>query len=204
MAEIGRRGLIKLIGALPIAGLAPARAASLATAAEGARAARARGAFKPQFFGDHEYATVRILADMVIPKDERSGSASDAGVPEFMDFMMVDPLETARERERRQTAMRGGLRWLDAECSERFEKAFLACTEAERKAVLDDIAWPARAKPEHRQGAAFFSDFRDLTASGFWTSRIGIEDLKYMGNVFVAEWKGCPPEVLARLGLEQA
>jgi hypothetical protein len=203
MTEIGRRGLLKLIGTVPLAGLAPGEAAAVRLAPEAVKAAKAaRGRFVPQFFNQHEFATVRTLADMVIPKDERSGSASDAAVPEFMDFMMMDPLETPKERESRQTAMRGGLRWLDAECSERFEKAFLDCSEAERKAVLDDIAWPLKAKPEHRQGAAFFSAFRDLTASGFWSSKIGIEDLKYVGNVYVGEWKGCPPEVLARLGLE--
>jgi hypothetical protein len=199
MSEIGRRGVLKLVASLPLAGIGPG-AGARPLAAPGAQAART--AFTPKFFTAHEYATVRALADLVIPKDERSGSASDAGVPEFMDFMMTDPLETAREREWRQTAMRGGLRWLDAECSERYEKTFLECSEAERRAVLDDVAWPEKAKPEHRQGAHFFSQFRDLTASGFWTSKMGMEDLQYQGNTFVPEWKGCPPEVLERLGLK--
>jgi hypothetical protein len=200
MSEIGRRGLLKVIGSLPLAGLVPAPEA-VAQAGKAAKAAKGKP-FTPQFFSAHEYATVRVLADMVIPKDERSGSATEAGVPEFMDFVMVDPLETQREREGRQTSMRGGLAWLDHQCASRFDKTFLECTDAERREVLDDIAWPAKARPEMKPGASFFSGFRDLTASGFWSSRMGIEDLQYQGNTFVAEWKGCPPEVLKRLGLE--
>ncbi|HWC73816.1 MAG TPA: gluconate 2-dehydrogenase subunit 3 family protein [Gemmatimonadales bacterium] len=151
--------------------------------------------YAPSFFTPHEWETVRLLADLVIPKDERSGSATDAGVPEFMDFMMND-------RPDGQIPMRGGLAWLDAECYDRFGKTFVASTDAERTAVLDDIAWPKKAKPELTQGAAFFSMFRDLTASGFWSSKIGIADLDYQGNTFVAEWKGCPDEALKKLGVQ--
>ena len=150
--------------------------------------------YKPKFFNAHQWATVGILVDMIIPKDERSGSATDAGVPEFMDFMMVD-------QPARQTAMRGGLAWLDRECVNRYEKMFVACTQAERMKVLDDIAWPSKTPPGMSHGVAFFNSFRDLTASGFWTSRMGIKDLQYLGNVFVPEWKGCPDEVLKKLGV---
>jgi hypothetical protein len=123
-------------------------------------------------------------------------------VPEFIDQWMMDPLATERERETRQTAIRGGLAWLDAECADRFGgKAFLDCTEAERLQVIDEIAWPAKARPEMSQGVAFFTAFRDLVASGFWSSPMGVKDLDYRGNVFVAEWKGPPAEVLQRLGL---
>ncbi len=202
MSEIGRRGLLKVIGSVPLAGLVPAPAA-VAQAGKAAKAAKGK-AFTPQFFTAHEYETVRVLADLVIPKDERSGSATDAGVPEFMDFIMVDPLETQKERERRQTSMRGGLAWLDHQCSSRFGRSFVRCGDEERRAVLDDIAWPEKARPEMKPGASFFSAFRDLTASGFWSSKMGIDDLQYQGNTFVAEWKGCPPEVLERLGLEDA
>jgi gluconate 2-dehydrogenase gamma chain len=150
--------------------------------------------FVPKFFTADEFRLVRVLADIIIPKDERSGSATDAGVPEFMDFMMID-------QPTRQIAMRGGLAWLNVECQERFDKTFLACTEAERRAVLDDIAWPAKAKPEFAHGVAFFNNFRDLTASGFWTTRVGIADLQYMGNRSVARWNGCPDEALKKLGV---
>jgi gluconate 2-dehydrogenase gamma chain len=150
--------------------------------------------FRPKFFTRHEYATVTMLVDIIIPKDERSGSATDAGVPQFMDFMMTD-------QPARQTAMRGGLAWLDRECVSRFEKDFLTSTPQQRAQVLDDISWPHNARPEHAHGVAFFNSFRDLTASGFFTSKMGLEDLQYMGNRYVPEWTGCPSEVLKKLGL---
>ncbi len=169
------------------------------TPAEAARAATlARTALKepyaPTFFTPHEWETVRLLVDLVIPRDERSGSATDAGVPEFMDFMLND-------RPDGQVPMRGGLAWLDNECYERSGTTFVTATEAERTAVLDDIAWPKRAKPEMSQGVAFFNMFRDLTASGFFTSKIGVADLDYQGNTFVSEWKGCPDAALRKLGV---
>jgi hypothetical protein len=157
-------------------------------------AKKAATPFRPKFFTRHEYATVTLLADLIIPKDERSGSATDAAVPAFMDFMMVD-------QPARQTAMRGGLAWLDRECVSRFEKTFLACTPAERTQILDAIAWPHKATPALSHGVSFFNSFRDLTASGFFTSKMGIADLQYKGNAYVPEWTGCPDEVLKKLGL---
>jgi gluconate 2-dehydrogenase gamma chain len=173
---------------------AEARQAHQQAHAAETKAARTATPFKPKFFTRHEYATINVLVDLIIPKDGRSGSATDAGVPAFMDFMMID-------QPARQTAMRGGLAWLDRECVSRFDKTFVACTPAERTQVLDDIAWPNKAKPEVSHGVAFFNSFRDLTASGFFTTKMGFEDLQYMGNRFVAEWTGCPNEVLKKVGL---
>jgi hypothetical protein len=208
MTETSRRGLLKMIGtAVPLAaGLkvkdASAQTAHQHAAREATAAAAAGKAYAPKFFTAQEWQTVRLLSDIVIPKDERSGAATDALVPEFIDQWMLDSLSTERERESRQTAMRGGLAWLDAECADRFSgKAFLDCSEAERLQVVDDIAWPKKARPEMSQGVAFFNTFRDLVASGFWSSKMGVQDLDYRGNVFVAEWKGAPPEVLQKLGL---
>jgi len=164
----------------------------------GKAAAFAREAIKapyaPTFFTAHEWETVRLLSDIIIPKDERSGSATDAGVPEYMDFMMGD-------RPDGQVPMRGGLAWLDNECFERFGKTFVQSAEADRTAVLDDIAWPKKARPEMSQGVAFFNMFRDMTASGFWSSKIGVTDLDYRGNTFVSEWNGCPDAALQKLGV---
>ena len=86
-------------------------------------------------------------------------------------------------------------------CLRRWDKPFVDCAAAERTALLDDISWPQRAKPENLHGVTFFTSFRDLTASGFWTTKMGFADLQYMGNTFVPEWKGCPDEVLKKLGL---
>ena len=191
-----RRDALKVLLAAPAATFAwtDAEAAQAAAAAQTARAATIAKPFVPKFFTANEFKLVSVLADIIIPKDERSGSATDAGVPEFMDFMMID-------QPARQVAMRGGLAWLDVECQRRFDKTFLNCDEAERTAVLDDIAWPSKAKPEFAHGVAFFNNFRDLTASGFWTTRMGIDDLQYMGNRSVARWNGCPPEALKKLGV---
>jgi gluconate 2-dehydrogenase gamma chain len=137
---------------------------------------------------------VRVLCDLIIPKDERSGSATDAGVPEFMDFIMIDMPE-------RQTAMRGGLAWLDMESQRRFDQTFAAATDVQRREILDDISEYGELKPGMSHGRTFFRNFRDLTSSGFWTSKMGIEDLGYIGNTFVPEWNGCPKEVLSKLGV---
>ena len=100
-----------------------------------------------------------------------------------------------------ETPVRGGLAWLDHECDDRYGKTFVTASDAERTTLLDAIAWPKKAKPEDAAGVAFFNSFRNLTASGFWSSKMGIEDLQYQGNTFVTEWRGCPPEALAKLGV---
>ena len=195
MAGINRRRVLQLLGSAPLAaGFVWTEMEVLEAQRRTQQARRAAPRFKPSFFTAHEYATVMLLADMIIPKDERSGSAGDAGVPEFMDFMMTD-------QPARQVPMRGGLAWLDHECQLRFDKVFLECVETQRTAVLDDIAWPAKAKPEFAHGVAFFTSFRDLTAAGFWTTRMGIDDLQYTGNRSVARWNGCPDAALKKLGV---
>lgn len=202
MPDPNRRTMLRMLGAAPVAAGFVWTEAEAQQAHDKAHAAKQAAAkvpaspFKPAFFTPHEYATVRVLVDIIIPKDERSGSATDAGVPEFMDFMMIDG-------PARQVAMRGGLNWLDRECQRRFDKTFLDCSAAERAGVLDDIAWPHKARPEFSHGVAFFNGFRDLTASGFWTTKMGMDDLQYMGNRYVPEWTGCPAEVLAKLGVQR-
>ena len=198
MSALDRRAMLKALAAAPAAaGFAwtEAEAQEAHHKAQAARKPTAKpSAFKPKFFTLHEYATVLVLVDLIIPKDDRSGSATDAGVPEFMDFMMAD-------QPARQTAMRGGLAWIDRECIRRYDKPFLDCSATERTAVLDDISWPQKAKREMSHGVAFFTSFRDLTASGFWTTKMGMQDLQYMGNVFVPEWKGCPDAAMKKLGV---
>jgi gluconate 2-dehydrogenase gamma chain len=247
--KTGRRQILKGLAALPFAGGFTLSEAQAQTAR--ARVAKgAAGAYTPKFFTAHEWETVRVLSDIVIPRDERSGSATDAKVPEFMDFILSDALAEPRQRESNQVRMRGGLAWLDRECARRFAgRRFLEASETERTSVLDSIAYPKKRDsdkegtasqdttpadktavvgspvtarpsgvpappdaPEKEEepldrwshGEAFFTAFRDLTASGFWSSEMGVKDLEYTGNTFVAEWKGCPTEVLAKLGLSGA
>ncbi len=201
--DITRRNALKIIGATPVAagiGLTDATATPEAHQQHGAAAARAgakKAPYKPKFFSAHEWATVALLADIVIPRDEKSGSATEAGVPEFIDFMLIDKPEG-------QVPMRGGLRWLDAESTSRFGKRFREVTDAQRTEILDDIAYPRKAKPELSHGVAFFSRFRDAVATGFFTSKMGIADLKYMGNVANPMWDGCPDTCYAHLGVTKA
>ena len=190
-----RRSVIGLLASAPVATAFRWAPESVREAAALTREALARRApFEPKHFTAHEWDTVRVLVDLIIPKDDRSGSATDAGVPEFMDFMLGDDPDL-------ETPIRGGLAWLDHECDDRWGKTFVAAGDAERTALLNDIAWPKKARPDHAAGVAFFNAFRDFTATGFFSSKLGVQDLRYIGNTFVAEWKGCPPDALAKLGV---
>lgn len=145
------------------------------------------------FFTKEEMATITILADIIIPKDVVSGSASDAKVPEFIEFIVKD-------MPQHQTPMRGGLRWIDVESLKRFEKPFAAITPEQRIQIIDDIAYPNKAKTEMKQGVAFFNLMRNLTATGFYTSEIGVKDIGYKGNI-PNQWNGVPDDVLKQYGL---
>ena len=196
--DMSRRQAVQLMSVLPLAaalGLSGVDHEKAWRFVEGARDRAAAGiAFAPKFFTPAEFRTVGILADMVIPRDDRSGSATDAGVPEFMDFIMID-------KPGNQKWMRPGLAWIDAQSTTRFGKPFADVSATQREQILNDIAWPARAPATLADGVSFFNRFRDLTSSGFWSSPIGVKDLRYIGNTFNPDWNGCPPEALAKLGV---
>lgn len=145
------------------------------------------------FFTDEERETVRVLSNIIIPEDEKSGNAEAAGVPKFIEFMMLD-------QPHHQTAMRGGLKWIDVQATKRYNKVFTDCSEAEQLSIIDDIAYPDTADPKLSQGVNFFNQLRDFVATGFFTSKIGTEDLQYMGNR-PSVWNGAPQEWLDRLGV---
>ena len=147
-----------------------------------------------KFFDDHEMKTIALLADIIIPKDDVSGSATDAKVPEFIEFIVKD-------MPRHQIPMRGGLKWLDLQCLKRFEKSFADCTSSQQIEMVDQIAFPETANPEMKPGVAFFNLMRDLTATGFFTSEVGIKDLGYIGNK-ANQWDGVPQDVLDQYGLK--
>ncbi len=145
------------------------------------------------FFSPEEMATIALLGDMIIPKDDVSGSASDAGVPAFIEFIVKDMPE-------HQVPMRGGLRWLDMQCLKKYDKGFKDCTPAQQIELVDTIAYPEKGKPESAQGVAFFTLMRNLTATGFFTSEMGVKDIGYVGNV-PNQWNGAPADVLQHYGL---
>ena len=198
MPDMKRREIIGILALAPLTGAlnwspeAMSRARAVVAQARESAAAGVR--YEPKFFTTQEYETVRTLADLIIPRDERSGSATDAGAPEFMDYMLSEYPDN-------QIPVRGGLAWIDNESRERFGKSLVACAPPQQTALLDDLAFPARAKPELSHGVEFFNRFRDMTASAFFSSKIGVADLQYTGNTFVTEWNGCPPEALAKLGV---
>jgi gluconate 2-dehydrogenase gamma chain len=201
MSDVSRRDALKLLGAVPLVGAIDWSAPSLERATR--MVARLHeedappAAYTPKYFTPHEWRTVRVLADMIIPKDERSGSATDAKAPEFMDFMLAEKDTSESSR----VSMRGGLAWLDTEMRHRFDKDFFNATDAQRRAVLDDIAYPKTAKPQFSAGVNWFTRFRSNVGSAFFSSAMGWQDLRYMGNVFNPNWNGCPPEATKKLGV---
>jgi hypothetical protein len=147
-----------------------------------------------KFFTDHEMATITVLCDIIIPKDAKSGSASDAKVPEFIEFIVNDMPDN-------QTPIRGGLRWLDLQCLNRYNSTFRESTSAQQIEMVTMIAYPKKAKPEMAQGVSFFNRMRDLTATGFFTSEMGVKDIGYVGNQ-PNKWVGVPADVLKEHGFD--
>jgi gluconate 2-dehydrogenase gamma chain len=161
-----------------------------------AASAAAAGPYKRQVFNEHQWQTVSVLSDLIIPADDRSGSATEAGVPDFIDDWVAFRTQQDGDRDF-EAQILGGLIWLDRESDKLFEKNFVDVAVDQQKQILDRIAWPDRASKEDHAGVQFFSKFRDLTVSGFFSSKMGVHDLPYLGNTAVAEWKGCDPKVWA-------
>jgi hypothetical protein len=152
------------------------------------KSAAPAGKYTPKYFSAAQYAKLTALCDAIIPKDEKSGGAVEAGAPEFIDLL-------TSENPEYQLKLGGGLFWLDSFCTDRYETVFLECTPEQKKEVLDRIAFRKNAKqdPALSQGVAFLAFLRRLTCDGFYTSKIGIADLGYIGNTSLREFPGCPP-----------
>jgi len=146
-----------------------------------------------KFFTPEEFATITVLADIIIPKDETSGSASDAKVDDFIEFIVKDEPSL-------QTPLQGGLRWLDLHCLNAYQKAFKDCTAQQQIEVVDQIAYPEKAKPEMSYGVRFFNLMRNLTATGFYSTQIGWNDIGYVGNR-PNQWNGVPDDVQKQYGV---
>jgi len=146
-----------------------------------------------KFFTPQELLTVTVLADIIIPADDQSKSASEVGVPAFIEFMMKD-------QPAQQTPMRGGLQWLNSKSTKLYGQPFVKCTRAQQIALVDQIAYPELANPGMTQGVAFFNMMRNLTAAGYFSSKEGIADIGYMGNK-PNQWDGVPADVLKQYGL---
>jgi hypothetical protein len=189
--HLSRRTWFQILGATPV--LATAATPVLASAAAPTAEAAVEHPAKT-VFTDQQRKTVTVLCDLIIPKDEHSGSASDAGVPAFMEDWLAFHTEQAGN-DRLQAEILGGLMWLDRESHRLFNNDFAAASEQQQKQIIDRIAWAGRAAKEDRPWVVFFSSFRDLTVSGFFSSKMGVADLPYIGNTVVTDWKGCDPAV---------
>jgi len=152
------------------------------------KAAAAAGKYVPKYFTPKQYETVTALCDAILPKEEKSGGAVEAGAPEFIDLLTSENPEF-------QLRLGGGLMWLDSYAIDHHGKTYLECSPAERKEILDLIAYRknGKANPELQQGVSFFAFLRSMTCDGYYTSKIGIEDLQYIGNTTRSDWPGCPP-----------
>ncbi|MBT8229573.1 MAG: gluconate 2-dehydrogenase subunit 3 family protein [Bacteroidia bacterium] len=139
-------------------------------------------------FTVHELETIAILCDIILPATNTAGSAAEAEVPAFIDFIVKD-------MPNHQLALKGGLMWLDTESNRRYGKVFSTLDDREQISIIDGIAYPDRARPEMKPGVRFFNKMRDLTLTGYYTSKMGIDDLGYKGNRPNA-WDGVPAEVL--------
>jgi gluconate 2-dehydrogenase gamma chain len=185
MKDISRRSVFQIIGSVPAVAALTGQAASAANAP-----------YQRKVFDDRQWRTVHVLCDLIIPADETSGGATEAGVPEFIDDWL--DFRTREDGNQNLTAqILGGLQWLDNESNRLFQTEFAGASPDQQKQILDRIAWPVRAAVADRPWAAFFSKFRDMTAGGFFSSKVGVADLHYLGNRAVAEWKGCDPKVWA-------
>ena len=145
-----------------------------------------------------ELRAVTALCDVIIPADEKSPSASKVGVPDFIDEWVSAPYP---EQEADRKRIQEGLAWLNTEAQNRFQKIFAGLTEEEKVKICDDISYVPKAKPEFMQVAWFFARVRDLTASGFYTTKEGMKDLQYIGNVPLFAFNGPPKKVLEYLKL---
>jgi gluconate 2-dehydrogenase gamma chain len=193
MQSVSRRDVLRNLAVGAAGGsvlqMIPAEAAALAhQMVHKEKAAAGTGKYAPKYFSAHQYESLTTLCDAILPKDEKSAGAVEAGAPEFIDLL-------TSENEEFQLILGGGLMWLDNLCADRYQKTFLQCTPVQRKEVLDLIAYRknAQSDPSLSQGVVFFAHLRQMTCDGFYTSKIGIEDLQYIGNTALAEFPGCPP-----------
>ncbi len=198
-ANVSRRDLFNIVGALPVAAVAVSTAAAQPHNAHAhAAAVTATGPYRRQTFDDRQWRTVRVLCDLIIPADDHSGSATQAGVPEFLDDWIAFRTEQDNNQNFRAEIF-GGLMWLDRESNHLFGKEFASASSDQQKQILDRIAYPKKSAKQDQLWATFFSEFRSLTVGGFFSSKMGVADLPYLGNTVVVEWKGCDPKVWAIL-----
>ena len=140
--------------------------------------------YQPLFFSASEYATVEVLADLIIPADDTPG-AREAGVSEFIDLMV------SRD-DALQPRFRNGLSWLDGHSKAATGDAFVKLSPSQRTSLLESLAHKTKFRPGEEHGREFFALIREYTVMGFYTSEVGLKELDYPGLKFYAESPACP------------
>ena len=191
--QVTRRAVLKSLSMGAVAGsvlrVIPLQAAEhVHHMIESEKADNKAGVYTPKYFDAHGYKTLQALCETILPADADSGGAMEAGAPEFIDLL-------TSENANYQSVLGGGMKGLDSTCMSRYGKAYLECTPQQQSEILDLIAYRKNAVQDESlsQAVEFFSLLRNLTADGFFTSKIGIKYLGYKGNTFLLEFPGCPP-----------
>lgn len=141
-------------------------------------------AYHPQFFTGAEYAMVERMADIIIPNDGTPG-AKDAGVAEFIDFMVASDPEV-------QYGFRTGLTWLNVQAERTYGKRFTELPPDQQTSLLEPLGFKDKARPGDEDGVRFFRMMREYTVTGFYTSEIGYKELDNPALKFYTESPGCP------------
>jgi gluconate 2-dehydrogenase gamma chain len=148
--------------------------------------------YNPLFFSPQYYRMVEHIAEMIIPEDDTPG-AKQAGVAEFIDFMVANRVSVSASRDVRSTEdaieigneaqnrFIAGLDWINARCHSEFGRAFMECTPEQQNNLMEELAYKAKFKPTTESGRAFFQLMRDYTVIGYYTTKIGLESLGYPG-----------------------
>jgi hypothetical protein len=186
--QFSRRDLLRNIGtsvALATYGagvVTPSAAQHIHNAVAAQKAATPKGPYAPKCFTAHEFATLQKLSELIIPADDHSPGAREAGAAEFIDYMGSNSTDLAE-------IFTGGIGWLDREMQRRYEADFLNAKPGQQIGMLDLIAYRKNESPETAPGIRFFTWVRNLVTDAYYTSPVGIKDLGYMGNGAVSEFK---------------
>jgi len=183
---VGRREMLRILGTAAAAAHFPGFSKwSFACGHIGNAALRIKPAmYQPQFFTAAEYAAVERLAEIIIPSEATPG-AKDAGVAEFIDFMVASDPEP-------QYAFRSGLAWLNVHSERTMGKKFVDLVPEQQTSLLEPLGFKVKARPGEEDGRRFFALVREFTVTGFYTSEIGYKELDNPSLKFYSESPECP------------
>lgn len=186
---LSRRDVLRSIAVTAtLGGLSPAAAQHVHTLAAEDKRSSSTGAYSPKAFSEHEYRTIQRLCDLIVPVEGNTPGALAAGAPEFIDLLSSENPELA-------SIYTGGLAWIDRAMQRRHQTDFLSAKPTQQTELLDLIAYRKNNNTELRPGIRFFDWIRKMTIDAYFTSKVGVRDLNFLGNGALAEFK-VPQEVM--------